>query len=364
VSGEFKQRVSFILVACTGVAAILLLAWSARIILLLLFAGLIGALLLSILTDSVERLLKLRRSIAFSIVLASLALFLGLGIWMRGPAIAQQFSDLQVDLPSAMRQVLARMRAETWGQWLLSRYSDAGQLASGAEYLLARIGGAVLTTASTIAGLYVILAVSIYVAAEPGSYLRLFDYITPAEYRGRLTACLTGAAQLLRSWLLAKLIAMITIGAFIALGLWIMQVPLAGTLGLIAALLTFVPNLGPVLSVVPAALLAFAVSPAKGILTVLLFAAAHFLEGSIVMPLLERKIVSLPPALTLTAQLLLASIAGPVGIVLAAPLTAVGLGILQALHVERPHTDATFRTRLRAYSSAPPRSTLSASSKR
>ena len=356
MNGEFRQRVSFILAASTAATLIVLLAWSARIILLLLFAGLIGALLLSILIDSIQALLKLRRSLAFSLVLASLVLFLGLGIWMRGPAIAQQFSDLQVDLPSAMHKVLTRMRAETWGQWLLSHYSDAGQLASGAQYLLARIGGAVLTTASTIAGLYVIVAISIYVAAEPASYLHLFDSITPAEYRGTLARCLTGAAQLLRSWLLAKLIAMITIGTFIALGLWILQVPLAGTLGLIAALLTFVPNLGPVLSVVPAALLAFAVSPAKGILTVLLFAAAHFLEGSIVMPLLERKIVSLPPALTLTAQLLLASVAGPIGVVLAAPLTAAGLGILQAFQGERPHTVA-FRTRLRAYSSTPPQQT-------
>jgi len=78
-------------------------------------------------------------------------------------------------------------------------------------------------------------------------------------------------------------------------------------------------------------LLAFAISPVKGLLTVALFLLVHFLEGNILTPLLERQIVRLPPALTLTAQLLLAVIAGPLGLALAAPLTAAALGIFQVL---------------------------------
>ncbi len=57
----------------------------------------------------------------------------------------------------------------------------------------------------------------------------------------------------------------------------------------------------------------------------------HFLEGNIITPLLERRIVSLPPAVVMTAQLLLAVIAGPLGVALAAPLTAVSLGVLHVL---------------------------------
>jgi predicted PurR-regulated permease PerM len=124
---------------------------------------------------------------------------------------------------------------------------------------------------------------------------------------------------------------MAAVGALVTLGLWGLGVPLAGILGIIAALMTFIPNVGPVLSVVPAALLAFAISPGKGLLTVLLFIIVHFLEGNIITPLLQRQIVRLPPALTLIAQLLLAVIAGPLGLALAAPLSAAALGILQVL---------------------------------
>jgi predicted PurR-regulated permease PerM len=124
---------------------------------------------------------------------------------------------------------------------------------------------------------------------------------------------------------------MIAVGLLIFTGLWILRIPLAGTLGVIAACLTFIPNVGPILSAVPAGSLAFAISPTKGLLTILVFFLVHFIEGNFVTPLAERGIVKLPPGLTLFAQLLLASVAGPLGIVLAAPLTAGVSGAVLAL---------------------------------
>lgn len=102
------------------------------------------------------------------------------------------------------------------------------------------------------------------------------------------------------------------------------------TLGIIAACLTFIPNIGPILSVVPAGLLAFAASPTKGLLTVVLFFLVHFIEGNFLTPLAEREIVELPPGLTLAVQLFLGSITGVLGIALAAPITAALMGIAQA----------------------------------
>jgi len=147
--------------------------------------------------------------------------------------------------------------------------------------------------------------------------------------------CLTIAALQLRWWLLAKLVSMIAVGMLIFIGLWIVGIPLAGLLGTIAACLTFIPNIGPILSAVPASLLAFAISPTKGVLTITLFCVVHFVEGNFLTPLAERKIVKLPPGLTLAVQLFLGSITGLLGIALAAPLTAAALGIVSGLSEER-----------------------------
>lgn len=186
-------------------------------------------------------------------------------------------------------------------------------------------------TASTIAGIFVVAITSIYLAAEPGFYFGGLRRILPARKRATVERCFAAATRMLRAWLLAKAVSMATIGAFVFTGLLLLKIPLAGTLGAIAALMTFVPNLGPILSVIPAALLAFAISPTKGILTIVLYCVAHFLEGNVITPLAERKIVRLPPALTLAGQLLLASIAGALGIVLAAPIIAVILGVADVL---------------------------------
>jgi predicted PurR-regulated permease PerM len=328
---EFKRRATFSLAVCVGLVVAITLVWMTRVILLLLFAGLIGALLLSIVTNWTQQKLRLRRSLALIAVVAFFAICLGLGIWMRGPALADQISNLQVDLPAAAHKVLISLQEQGWGRWLLSHFADRAQLSDGFAIALTRIGGIVITTASTFVGLFVVVAASLYVAAEPSTYLRGLHRITPLACRQKLDLCLASATQMLRSWLVAKAISMVFIGALISVGLWALHVPLAGTLGIIAGLLTFIPNLGPVISFLPAALLAFAISPMKGILTILLFCLAHILEGTVITPLLERQIVTLPPALTLAVQLLLASVSGAIGVALAAPLTAAALGILHVL---------------------------------
>jgi predicted PurR-regulated permease PerM len=335
---DFRKRAIFVVLFATGVLLGLVFLWVARIILLLLFAGAIGALLLTTLTNAVSSMLRLKRGLAFALVLVSCVLGLGLVLWIRGPQLTRELLDLQKDLPLAARKLVLRAQDYSWGRWLQEQYASGIPASGGISYALTRIGGVVSGTASTFAGLLLVVVASIYFAAEPQFYLRGLQRLTPRNVRPRLDLCLEHATQMLRSWLLAKFLSMFAIGLFIASGLWALDVPLAGTLGIIAALLTFIPNIGAILSFLPAALLAFSISPLKGLLTVLLFCAAHLLEGNLVTPLAERTIVKLPPALTLAAQLLMFSVAGALGVALAAPLVAVSIGILQVLlpSEERP----------------------------
>jgi predicted PurR-regulated permease PerM len=182
----------------------------------------------------------------------------------------------------------------------------------------------------------IVFSLSVYLSSEPEMYYNALRRAMPAEHRDTLDACAASVAQILRWWVLAKLISMTMVGILIGIGLWIVGVPLAVTLGIIAAVMTFIPNVGPLISVIPAALLALAISPTKGLLTILVFAIVFTLEGYVVTPLLERNIVRLPPALTLTMQLLLAAVAGPVGVALAAPLAAAILGALAVLVPKTP----------------------------
>ena len=314
-----------------GLVVVLILAWIGRVILMLLFAAIVVAVLMTAMVDWLKEKLKLKRGVAFALILILTTVIVSMTLWLSGPDIIDQFANLQKELPQAVHELIARVNAFGWGRWLLAQWSGYSQLSSSVGSALTRIGGIVVSTATVLAGLVLVLFLGIYIAAEPQVYFSGIQRAVPKRYLATLNSCAANAVRNLRWWVLSQTLSMTAVGIIVALGLWALGVPLAGTLGVIAALLTFIPNIGPILSVVPAALLALAISPTKGLLTVLLFLRVHFLEGNGITPLLERRIVRLPPGLTMSAQLLLAVVAGPLGVALAAPVTAAALGVFEVL---------------------------------
>ncbi len=328
---SFQKRLFTVLAAVFGLATVALLLWIGRVIFLLLFAAIIGAILLFAVSHALAQRLRLRRGLALLVFLILLLGIATLLFWVEGPNVLQQFAQLQSDLPIAFHRILDEVQETGWGRWLLAQSPDTTQLASGARFALTRIGGIVLTSATAIAGLAITLLLSLYLAAEPLIYYRGLRRLVPERMRPALDECVASVRKALLWWILAKLLSMTIVGLLIGIGLWLIGVPLPGLLALIAALLTFVPNVGPLIALVPAVLLGLATSPMTGLLTVAVFAVVFLLEGYFVTPLLERNLVRLPPALTLLLQLLLAAIAGPIGVALAAPIAAAAIAICDTL---------------------------------
>lgn len=320
-----------LLLFAIGLIVALMLAWLGRAILLLLFASIVVAVVMTAMVDYLKTKAKLRQGVAFVLILIGAVCISGLTLWLIGPSIIGQFANLQRDIPQSVHQLLSRVNGYAWGRWVLTQWSGYSQLASSVSFTLTRIGGIMLSTATVLSGIALVGFIGLYLAAEPEIYFSYLQRATPRAYRATLNACAVSAVRNLRWWVLSQMLSMAAVGIMIAIGLWALGIPLAATLGIIAALLTFIPNVGPALSVVPAVLLAVAISPTKGFLTVLLFLSVHFLEGNVITPLLERKIARLPPALTMSAQLSMAVIAGPLGLALAAPLAAAALGIFDVL---------------------------------
>ena len=127
---------------------------------------------------------------------------------------------------------------------------------------------------------------------------------------------------------------MATLGVLVTSGLWLLGVPLAPVLGLLAAMLTFVPYLGPIISAVPGLLIAWSVSPTLLLYAFLLYLVVQNLEGSVITPLVQQTAVRVPPVLIITAQMLAGIVSGVLGIVLATPLLAAGMVVMKRLYVE------------------------------
>jgi predicted PurR-regulated permease PerM len=190
------------------------------------------------------------------------------------------------------------------------------------------------STVAVFAGLLLIIFLAIYIGAEPDLYHAGLMHLFPHHARKRAGEVLSAMALVLRRWLVTQLIAMVTIGTITTVALLILDVKAAFALGALAGLLEFIPTIGPLLSAIPAVAMAFLDSPDKALAVVLVYGAIQFLENHLLIPLLMKGGIDLPPALTIVAQALMAMIFGFLGLLVAVPLVAAIIVPVKMLYVE------------------------------
>ncbi len=179
-----------------------------------------------------------------------------------------------------------------------------------------------------------VLVLTIMLLANPKPYRRAFLLLFPNLYRKRVNNILAQCEKALSGWLIGILFNMTVISIFSGLGLWILGIPLPLSNALLAGLLTFIPNIGPTLSVVPPAALALLEEPWKAGAVIVLYIVIQQIESNILTPLVMEHQVSLLPAVTLLSQVVFAMFFGFLGLLLALPIVVVAQVWLRELLVK------------------------------
>ena len=192
----------------------------------------------------------------------------------------------------------------------------------------------VSSTLAAFGGLLLITFLAVYIGAEPTVYRAGLMHLFPHKARARADEVLSAMAVALRKWLVTQLIAMATIGTVSTVALLILKVKAAVALGILAGLFEFIPTIGPIISAVPAVAMGFLDSPEKALTVALVYVGIQFLENHILIPLLMRGGVDIPPALTVVTQALMALVFGFIGLMVAVPLLAAVMVPVKMLYVE------------------------------
>lgn len=314
------------------------LTWRLREALLLLFAGLLFGMFLTALTDWLHDHPPLRavpRGVVLALVVTALLGSFVLLFWLRGPALAEQATELRDRLPRAAERLRQQVAASGGlGERVIDQLPSAGDLLSDKQTVFSQATGVVSGVLGAVANLFVIVLFGIFVAAQPATYLDgTLRLVTPPR-RPRVRQAMTEAGNAVRKWLVSKVVRMLFIGAATWLALRLLGVPVAFLLAVIAALLAFVPNFGPIAAAVPAVLLALVQGVSTALWVAGLYVAIQFVEGNVLDPILTKKIVSIPPALTFGVQVALGVVVGPVGLAVATPLVAALVVLVRRLYVE------------------------------
>lgn len=330
----FGWRVAETTAIVLGVLLLASLLWFAADVLLLLFGAVLLAALLRAATNGAVGLTGLGDGWALALVLLlGTGGLIALG-WVLVPRVIDQIPDLVDSLATTLGRLEQTLGLGELAQDVVQDLDLVDVLPSPAG-ILGGATGLISSTFGVLANVVIVSVIGIYLAADPELYLRGVQRLVPIGRRERARALLMELGRTLRWWMVGQLVSMSAVGLLSYAGLSLLGVPLALTLAVVAFFLTFIPFIGPLLSAIPVILVAFSEGPTTALYAFLLYSAIQMLEGYLLTPNVQRRSVALPPALTIAAQVLLGVLVGALGVVLATPLAATALVVVNQLYVEK-----------------------------
>lgn len=303
-------------------AVFLFLFWYVAHVLLLIFAGILFAILLDAMMRPLMHVgvprtaaLLLAMALLFAIVTGFTTLF--------GSQIIAQLGQLRDSIDDQFRW----LQTQAEGAGLVKFFQSDGQslirMLPDPKAVMGQTASAALSTFGALANALILIMIGAFIAAEPGAYQRGLVRLFPQHLRGKANEMLGDAGHVLRNWLLGVAVNMAVIFVLGWLGLTLLGVPQALILALFAALLAFIPNLGPLIAMIPIAVSAMTVGTTTLLWALALYAGIQALESNVLTPLVQKQAVRLFPAFILGVQLLMATLFGILGLAIATPLAAV-----------------------------------------
>jgi predicted PurR-regulated permease PerM len=308
----------------------ILIARVAFNVLLMALAGALIAVYFHGLGDIIQRKTRLSRRLSMIISIAATIIIIGLLSWFIGAKIQSQVTQLSNNLPRNIHTAKAKLAESLVGQKLLDYTSG-----DNSQKLAATIQTFFSTSFGVLGDMYIVLFLGIFFTAHPSLYKDGMLVLIPQNKKQIGRNIVDRISVALKGWLKGMLLSMVLVTILITIGLTIMGIPAALVLGLITGILEIVPNLGPLIAMIPGVLLAFTISTNTAIIVALIYIVSQTIVANIVTPLIQKKMINLPPALTLISQLIMGTLSGALGIILAVPLLAILIIVVDELYVKK-----------------------------
>lgn len=313
------------------IVVVLLLIKATFSVFLLVLAGALIAIFFRGLSDLLCRKTHWKGAICLAIsVIGTLLLIIGL-FWLIGAKIQSQVTELSDTLPSTIENARTQLNQNAIGQKIVDKVSSPRSV----KKAQAVAGKFFQTTFGVFGDIYVVLFLGIFFTVSPDVYKKGVVKLVPGKGRQKADDIINRLGENLKKWLKGKLFAMLVVFVLTAAGLLIIGMPMWLVLAIIAGILNFIPNFGPLIAMIPAVLVAFMQGPGTALTVASLYIVVQIAESNFITPIVQQKLISIPPALIIMAQLLIAPLTGGWGLVLATPLMVIVMIIVQELYIKK-----------------------------
>lgn len=287
--------------------------------LLIIFGGLVFASMLDGGVRLLGRILPIARGWRLLIVVLLTIAFIGSTVYLTGVQVADQFAQLRTTLEGQASRLVA-WAAE---HGLMPGRADLNSLVQQGLGSFGQLTLAVGSALGALASLLMVLVIGLFVAIEPRLYDRGLRWLVPSAMRGEFAITVERMAHTMRRLLAGRLLGMLVEGILIWLMLWVGGVPMALLLGIIAGMLAFIPNVGAIVTGVLMVAVGFSAGVNTGYWAIATYLIVQNFDGYVVIPMVAKHTVDMPPALTLSSQILASTLFGIVGLALADPMVAM-----------------------------------------
>jgi predicted PurR-regulated permease PerM len=320
---EFVKRAAIVV----ALAPLPLLAWYLRDFLLVLVGSLLVAMLLQLVSEPLVRWCRLSEGFALAIAGLIILLVIAGSGYLFGTHLTSELQDVFDRVDAATRTISGELQRSQLGRTALSH------LKGGSFSLADFVGSLVKLSTHLLEATIFTVAAGVYLAAQPAMYRRGAAELFPSKHRAFVERTIDDVGRALRLWLLGQAIQMCLIAAITTAAVWLIGLPSPLALGAIAGLAEFIPYLGPVLSAIPAILVAMTSGFYPALWTVVAYIVIHQVEGNLIVPMVQRRLVFLPPAVLLLSIVAVTEIFGMIGIIFAAPITVIAFVAVKKLYV-------------------------------
>lgn len=343
--GAFVQKVIITIIAVLVTVLLIFLVKFGAKILMMLFAAALLAILYRGIASWFANKTGINANILVPVVVLIHLGIIVLVIYLLAPRVGAQIQSLSQQLPGVLKNIKQSFLSSGFGQFIMEQMPESRNFLQHPGQIFKTAINFFTITLSVFIDFIVIFGLALFLAFSPDIYRRGFVQLFPLDRRKRVEEVWETVNVTLFKWFMGKIVDMSTIFVATALFLWILGIPLVLTLALIAFLFSFIPNIGPIISAIPALLLAFTKGLDYMLYVGLGYLAIQLLESYFVTPNVQRKAIQMPQVLLIVFQLLMARFTGILGLFISTPLLGAFMVVVKMVYVEDILKDTSMKVR-------------------